>query len=268
MIPPGGSGTLVAKVTTGANQNGTLAKTIRVVTDAPGASELLLKFTLKVSAPIVVIPTGRIIVAGIEGRPVHRLLLMRRNDGLPLELGEIDNGLSGMLEVSFGRVGTGHAAPPVPASALPGDVWLQLAVPEGSAAVDREGVVTVATNHVDRAQVEIPVLVRTMPLIAVTPETVRLQVGADPGSSAAVVRLAHNGGRPFRVLAVESWRPDLVTARAVGVDAPSIFHHVRVEAVDGASTAAGGVGGAITVRTDDPARPTVTFRVEVVPEPV
>lgn len=240
-----------------------MSKTVRVFTDEPGVREISLRFSVRVVAPVIVVPAGLIVVTGIEGRAIERVVMLRRGDGAPLTIRRLENPLDEVLVATTGRVGVaGDASPPaLPGHARPGDTWLRLAVAGESGTFDREGAVVLETDHPERPRIEIAVRVRTLPVIEVSPPVARVSTAPEPGS-AVVVRLGHNGGRPFRILAVDSSSPELVTARAVGLERASVIQHVRVEAV---ATAGGAHQGTITVRTDDPGQPEVVFGVEVVP---
>ncbi len=264
MIPAGGSGKLVARVHTGANQNGRFSKGVTVHTDEPGSEDLRLSFSYQVSAPVVVRPNGRVIVAGVEGRQIDRWLRLTGDADTPLELTRIDNPAPTLLQITSGRVGEGDR-PEGLSNVAPGDVWVRLHVAPEVTASEFDGVVKLATNHPERPLIQVPVQVRIRPLISAAPKTVDLSTGSDPRQPhSMVVRLGHNGGKPFRITGMLSSVPELVGATQVS-SGSQVSHLIRIALVasDMSKVPSSGVSATVRVATDEPARPEVVIPVEV-----
>ncbi len=264
MIPAGKSGKLVARVHTGTNQNGRFSKSVSVHTDEPGSAEIRLSFSYRVSAPVVVRPQGRIIISGIEGRPLDRWLRLTGDAETPLEITRIDNPAPQLLEITSGRVGEGER-PEGLSNVRPGDVWVRLHVGSGTSASELDGVVTLATNHPERPLIKVPFQVRIRPLISAAPATVELRAGSDPRQPhSVVVRLGHNGGKPFQIKGIQSSLPDVIEATQLS-SGSQVSHLVRIAlvAADPSIVPPPGLSATVSVSTDEPARPEITIAVEV-----
>ncbi len=264
MIPAGGSGKLVARVHTGSNQNGHFSKGVTVHTDEPGSEDIRLSFSYQVLAPVLVRPQGRLIMAGIEGRPLDRWLRLTGHGETPLEVTRIDNPAPKRLLITSGRVGEGER-PQGLSDVRPGDIWIHLQVRSEATASDFSGILKLATNNPERPLIEVPVQVRIRPLISASPTTVELTVGDDRHEpKSIVVRLGHNGGKPFRITGIQSSEPDLITVTQLSTGS-QVSHLVRLTLVAAATSKVppAGVTATVRVATDEPVRPEVTIPVEV-----
>lgn len=263
VIPAGGSGKLVAKVHTSPRQNGRISKTIRVFTDDPGLRTVMLRLTAKVEAPIVMTPSQRIWLTTQEGRGVWSRLLLHRRDGRPLRVLEVES-VPAPLRVRFAAVTKATSIRGV--HAVPGDLWLIAEIPGDAQPVVRSGSLALRTNVPGRAKLDIPVSLRIRPLIEPAPPRIRFVLPNQGGKEVwRILRLTHGGRKPFRILSAVSDHPDLIGVTA-GSAAAAVTHDLRVT-LDNARAAAahwGSLRATVTIRTDDPSRPTVSVPVIVV----
>jgi len=239
---------------------------VAVHTDEPGTQDMRLTLSFQVSAPVMVRPNGRIIIATVEGRPVDRWLRLTA-DGIPrLEITGIQNPASALIEITSGHVGEG-ARPAGLSNAAPGDVWVRLHVGADATATHADGVLALTTNHPERPRIEVPIQVRIRPLISPRPATVVLGDGSSPRQPrSVVVRLGHNEGKPFTIKGIHSSMPDLVAAEQLSSGA-QVSHLVRIALKGGENATLPAKEATATVRvlTDEPARPEVVIAVQVRP---
>ena len=268
---------------TGATQRGRISKTVSVFTDAAGAENLRLRFTVDVRMPIEALPSFQFVLNLIEGNRSQERILLRRADGEDLVVRKTEVPLAGVTvtaepadavsretgsEAGADSTPWGAYGAKVPGDAKPGDVWLELAVDGALAAGRYSDVVRLATNHPEAAQIEIPFTIRVRPLIEARPAVVRMWTGAtaeDAGRS-AIVTFSHYGDRKFLITGVEVSHPAIFSAAAYGRD-PSTQQSIRTGLVEGldASALDAVVEGWIRVATDDPERPVLTVPVLVAP---
>jgi len=268
---------------TGATQSGRISKTVSVFTDAVGAENLRLRFTVDVRMPIEALPSFQFTLNTIEGKPANERILLRRTDGKNLVIRKTVAPLTGVSVTAEpvdavstetnSEAGTdptpwGAYAARFPDEAKPGDVWLELAA-DGTLASGRySDVVHLATNHPEAAEIEIPYTIRVRPLIDARPAVVRMWTAPTTTGAgrSAIVTLSHYGDRKFSIIDVEVSHPAFFTAAAYSRD-PSTQQSVRtglVEDLD-ASTLDAVVEGWIRVTTDDPEQTMIKVPVLVAP---
>jgi hypothetical protein len=272
-------------VKTAAGQSGRISKLIAVTTDAPGASEIRLRFSADVRMPVTVSPAYRFSLSLVEGRGGAARLSLARDDGRALRILEASADREGLEPVVETGVAAGEAAPaagrgtPTPwgqvevappaepaAEAIPIELRASSSLPAGTFS----GTVRVTTDHPEAPVLEIPYTLRVRPLIEALPASVRLSAKApagDPGRS-TILRLRHNGGRAFAIRAVEVSHPQHIIAIVMS-RGESSEQTVKVALPEGLdATALGpGVQGWVRIGTSDEERPTVEVPVLVAPTP-
>ena len=263
VIPPGGSGKVVGKVRTGAAQVGRRAKSIRVQTDDPELRVVNLRISYEVVPVIQVLPSARPRIEVMEGKSTAQTVLLRRNDGQPLELSKVQSVLPDVVAAipraaeAGERGGDGLVA-------QAGDVWLDLEVhaPEDGRA--RSVRVNAVTNDPQMSRLVLPVVVLVKKLVEVRPDQVRLWLGTgDPRYASTEVTLRHAGDEPFALESVESSHPDVYSVTAVSGQ-PGPLQRVRVELVEPDEDLAGAsMRGEIRMTTNLEQMPEVTVPVLV-----
>ncbi|MGD9252756.1 MAG: DUF1573 domain-containing protein [Holophagae bacterium] len=265
VIQPGRSGTLRAVISTQPNQSGKLSKSIHVQTDAPGARSILLRFTVAIEQVIEARPRLKLLVTATEGHEGSGGILLRRADGVRLEVHEITAdrpGLSVSTEMVEAKGSIGELR------AEPGDVWLRLATAVNQPVGVVKGTIHLQTNHPRMSDLKVPYTVRVRPLMEVHPDVVRLWPATTlsmPGRY-AIIGISRSDGRDFSITGVESSLPEVFSA-AAAPDPGSRYQRVRVDLDDGLAKEdfMGSLDGLLTIRTDDPDKPVVTVPVIVAP---
>lgn len=265
VIPAGGSGTLVATISTHPNQHGKIRKSVRVETDDPGARMLMLTVTADLQQPIEVEPRIPVSVEVKEGEPTEKRLLLHRQDGKRLEVTKVASRDPNLVMATASAVT--HEEKVDGLVARPGDVWLDLSVPGTRGRSFATTQISVASTTPDLPVLMVPVYVRIRQLIEVIPPQARVVL--PPHGDRPLVRLVklrHSGGKEFKILAATSDHPDLFSVGIDGTKAMST-HTVRLEvssrvAQEGLDHA---IHGQVELRTNLPERPTITIPVEVTP---
>ncbi len=268
---------------TGATQRGRVSKTVNVFTDAAGAENLRLRFTVDVRMAIEALPSFRFNLNTIEGQDSSERILLHRTDGQPLVIRKAEVPLKGVTvrtdpvdaspPVAVPKEKTdltpwGAAGEPVAITAEAGDVWLEMAADGTLEAGRYSDAVRIATNHPEAAEIEIPYSIRVRPLIDARPVVVRMWTAptAENTGRSAIVTLIHYGDRKFSVADVEVSHPAIFTAAAYSRE-PSTQQSIRAGLVEGLDAAAVGAvtEGWIRVTMNDPERRTLEVPVLIAP---
>ncbi len=246
MIPAGGSGKLVAKVATHANQAGHLTKSVLVETDEVGVQPLRLQLSFTVQPLVVTEPASRAAVDAVVGQGATTTVTLSRRDGKPLEIGAVTSNPPGLLEATVMPAADGH-----PSSQR--SLVLKVS-PQDDASV-RIVRLSIPVNVDKDPVVTYPVAVRIRPVVEVQPRQLRFVVG-EPGRTPSQmgVRLVDNRGRAFRVRSLESSNPELFVAHSAARNEKATEHRVTVVLAPGldAEKVPGVVHGTVTVTTDEP----------------
>jgi hypothetical protein len=267
-----------------ASQSGRVSKSVNVSTDAPGAANLRLRFSVDVRRPIEARPSLRLILNTIEGTSSSQKILLSRADGQTLVVRDPRSPLEGVsvavhpvvseaVQTAADDAETptpwGAAATPAPPDdGHPGDVWLEMKTTTSLAAGRYSGSLDLATNDPESPKLEVPFTIRVRPLIDARPAVVRMWMAPNPSDQggSVIVTLNHSGGRAFRIVAVDVSNPEIFTATAYG-DKASMQQSLRIALIDGLETAEVGPGveGWVRIATDDPERPLIEVPVLVAP---
>ncbi|UCF66693.1 MAG: hypothetical protein JSV80_13010 [Acidobacteriota bacterium] len=249
-IPPGGSGTVIAKVRTRGRQ-GRQSKTVRVETNDPTTPFVTLRLTFVSQPAIDVLPTRTVTFAGFAGQKHEVTLLLRRADGEPLQVLEASStrpNVSVVAEpvgaVEPPIVTTGRRVPP----ARPGDWRLRVNV-EGTEPRSEAGKLIVRTNHPQQPELTLPLRIQLRGLVETQPRSVRLRqrTGERPVSSQLVVR--HNNHRPFQIERVE-FEGELPRLEAeIPQQEPTPVHRLEIRLQDDAPPS-GSYQGRLIVHTN------------------
>ncbi len=236
------------------------------MTDAPNARAMRLTMTFDVESAIQVFPRPQIYLGTAEGRPISVRLLLRRNDGEPLEI-DVKDFDDPSVSVSSGPVGEKDSEIVKGLAVKPGDLWLEARL-SGEVVESRTAKLWVHTNHPDLEDFEVPVTIRVRPLIEARPGSVSFLVPARGAPRRVnMFRLHHHGQKNFTVTSVEPADPSLVTALvATKGSATSHTLHVTLDASVGVDGRATTHSTSLVVRTDDPDKPKLRIPVEITVE--
>ena len=263
MIPAGGSGKLIAKVHTHAQQNGHISKSIRVFTDDPGLKQILLRLNATVIAPIEVRPSPRVWLSTWEDVPAQAQLLLHRQDTKPLKIIALDVEPSGLMKLTWSSVTSPEQVRGLKAGA--GDVWLTASVPALPHAMSRSGKVAITTNDPRQKTFVLPLFVQVRPMLEAIPAQLRFIVGErGPQEYWRVVELRAHGSTRFHIRSVETDRPDLfkVVIMPPGLGTSERIR-VGLDRQAAQKVANNTFRSTMTVKTDDPKHPVIAIPVIV-----
>lgn len=265
VIPAGQSGKLTAKIKTNINQSGTLSKSISVTTDAPGAERLMLNLRFNVVSAITILPRPQLMISGLSGDENVSTLILRRNDGKPLEITKLECSDKRLIAASerLTKERTVERR-----QALPGDVLVTLTAAKELPPVTSAGTLVIGTNHPDAERLELRFSLRLRPMIEPRPTQVRLilQEGNETNRM-ALLRVQHNRRRDFKITGARPSDPDLFRVDLVDRGFEQQVHTVAVMLQDDVKP------GAIETRkletlileTNDPEQPEVKVSVLIEP---
>lgn len=263
VVPPGGKGQVVVKVKTRGIQ-GRRAKSVRIDTNDPRQRQLRLTVSFESIMPIEVYPHPRATLYGYVGQGLDSILVVRRRDGQPLELGEPKVIGQVGVEVKVEPVDAAHEDPPRKQNgARAGDWRLHVA----ASGVDRPqaaaGQIVIPTNHPEKPELRLPLTLRVQPVLVVQPQRILLSGRAGHEAAVRSVVTIRNGARqPFRVKGVSlSGELDGVTA-SLRYDRHAAVQQIDV-VLDASGLAAGIRRGTLVIDTDLKARPREEIPVRV-----
>lgn len=175
-IPPGGTGTIRARVKTKGIQ-GRRVKSITVRTNDPARPRLRLEIAFDVRPPILVRPAPQVTLSAVEGRPVTQSIELVRDDGAPLEI----------LSATTDRRGARVTVEPVPEGGDPARRRLTIALDAAAGGRSEAGRIHVETDDPRRPQLDIPLRIQVRELVVTAPR--RLDVTLRPGQEPATLRV-------------------------------------------------------------------------------
>ncbi|MCG6949986.1 MAG: hypothetical protein LJE93_13830 [Acidobacteria bacterium] len=185
----------------------------------------------------------------MKGERKTARVLLRRADGQALEVLQAETGNQAL----FAKTETVERREEYDGvEAVPGDVWLELALEDDAPVGSWTGKVKLKTNHPIATAVDVPYAARVRPVIEPRPRGARLwssPSGTGDGIS-AVVTLQNNAGEEFSVTAVKVSHPDVFSASAVSPK-PGVRQMLRVELVPDARSRefAGTIEGWLRIST-------------------
>jgi hypothetical protein len=235
-------------------QDRRITKSITVQTDAPGLSNLILRFGVDIRSPIVFKPNNRLVISTVEGQEMRTRVLLQRTDGKALEILSADTGDPTLRAVTEPVVKKEQRDGQ---EAAPGDVWLELVLPADSPIGSRTGKLRLSTNDPVASSFEVPFAMRVRPLIEFRPDGVRLWPTPSRSGDgySGFVRLNRIGEGSFKITGIAVSNPEIFSATAVSSE-PARQQMVRVSLAEGLGPEAinGTIEGWIEISTDDPVR--------------
>jgi hypothetical protein len=250
-IPPNGVGTVRAVVKT-AGMHGQISKHVTVFSNDPDRPTVTLTMTGRVIQSIEIFPSRDILLPLTPGRPASVEAVIRSNEKEPLEIQKVETSLDFI-----------HARllPPAPGTtgAASADHHVEISLEKAPATALFEATVTL---HVNRpANPEIVLHVSGYPRTAVTATPPRLYFGelkAGPSiPTARTITLFRREGS-FQVLEAKTEDPALT----LQVDPSADGGYTDVRVIYRGGWQPGAIAGKITIRTSDPARPTIVVPYE------
>lgn len=188
-IPPGGVGKITLQVNT-RGFYGKITKSARVTTNDPRQRHTKIYLSINVRTHIVVEPGPKIILRGIVGDDVRRVLRIRAADGQPLEITRIDTNLRSVIDYKLTRKDdTNQYNLEVSSKATGGK--------------SASGFLTLQTNHPKKKILRLSVHVRIRPELEVWPKRLAFQKRSMSATrrnqGTQVVTIISNRGNSFRI---------------------------------------------------------------------
>jgi len=250
VIPAGGSGKLVAIMSTPPLLDRRVSKTVVVRTDAEGGLNLNLRFSVDVQTPILFKPSNRLVITTLEGEETRKRVLLQRADGEALVIRGADTG-DPSLEAIIEPVMKNEKRDEV--EAAPGEVWLELVLAADAPVGSRTGKLRLATNHPVASSFEVAYAMRVRPLIESRPAGARLWTSPSMSGDgySSFLTLNRNGKGDFTITGIETSHPEIFTATAISTD-PGQRQVVRVGLAEDVHPDAinGTIEGWIEIKTD------------------
>ena len=248
VIPPGGSGHIVAKIRTNRIQ-GRRTKSISVETNDPAHKRVKLKISFLSQAPVEVYPQPTANLYALAGHPAEITLVFHRPDGKPLEIKDVVSSRTGVT-VKVEKVTEKNADPPGKRyGAVAGDWRVHLALDKTDHARSERGVLQVATNHPERASMSLPMRITIRPSLVAQPDRLNIQTKQVPGPLRRRITVRNNERKAFSIegIKVEGDLPGLKAE--VKMDRPAGVQPVEVS-IDPKSLAPGVHRGHLVITTN------------------
>jgi hypothetical protein len=183
----------VGKVTLQVNTRGfqgRITKGARVTTNDPRQRHAKVFLSIDVRSHIVVEPGPRVILRGIVGDDIRRVISIRAADDRPLEITRIDTNLGSVIDYTL----------------TAGDGGRRYRLEVASKATGRRsasGFLALHTNHPKKKTVKLSVHVRVRPEIEFWPQRISFREIAKPGGkkrqSKRILTILNNRGKGFHI---------------------------------------------------------------------
>lgn len=255
-IPVGGVGRVRATLNT-AGRKGDLEKHLRVTCNDPEQPTILLTMTARIFQPVEVLPCEELLMPLTQGRAARTDVVVRGNDATPFVIEKAESSHPS-LQVRIVR-------PVKPLSETPKmaqqDQRVELVVPKSAPMAAFDATVTLQTTHPERPTITLRV--SAYPQNAVVANPPRLYFGEVSAESletlTRTITLFRRQGT-FKVIAATTTDPALLLKVEPSPD--GVYNDIRATYRGGWQP--GATGGRITIRTDDPSRPTIEVPYEAV----
>jgi len=267
VIPPGGSGKLVAKVHT-QGYSGQRSKNVVIETNDPSHAQVNLVFSFNVTTPVQLLPTALVNLYGVQGEPIKQTVVVRRPDGKPVHVKDVTGAPPDVI-VTKEVVTEKNADPPTSTvPARPGDVRLVFSVAQTDKPRTATAQLKITTDHPERPLLTASLTLNIQPPLRITPPRLQLRRDAAALGAVARVNLAHSASRPFRIkeLSTKGDLPGCVVR--IASDSAGPLQSIEIKS-EGPAPAPGIYNGTVVATTDLPAAPSVdipvTLRVVAAP---
>ncbi len=188
-IPPGGVGKITLQVNT-RGFHGKITKSARVTTNDPRQRHTKIYLSINVRTHIIVEPGPKIILRGIVGDDVRRVLRIRAADEQPLEITRIDTNLRSVIDYKLTRKDDTNQ-------------YNLEVLSKATGLKSASGFLTLHTNHPKKKILKLSVHVRIRPELEVWPKRLAFQKRSMSATGrnqrTQVVTIISNRGKSFRI---------------------------------------------------------------------
>jgi hypothetical protein len=244
-IPPGGVGRVTLQVNTNGLQ-GRLTKSARMTTNDPRQSSTKLYLSINVRAHILVEPGPKILLQGIVGDDIQRVVHIHSAENEPFEITRINTNLRSVIDYKLSRKDDGR------------EYDLQV-ISRASDQKSASGFLTLYTNHPKKQVVKLSVYLRVKPEVQVWPNRVDFYEGSKSGSkkkeSKRILMIMNNRGKSFKIKGL-NYNKDYFQVRSLAKnDSPaSRYQFEVVPLVDSLPPGRLELQDTLTIRTDSSAK--------------
>ena len=188
-IPPGGVGQVTLQVNTSGFQ-GKVTKSAQVTTNDPSQRNSRIYLSIDVRAHILVEPGSKIMLQGIVGDDIQRVIHIRSAENQPFEITRIDSNLRSVIDYQLSRKDDSS------------EYDLQV-VSKASEEKTTSGFLTLYTNHPKKKIIKLSVHLRVKPEIQIWPSRVdfyeALKSGSKKKENKRVLMVMNNRGMNFKI---------------------------------------------------------------------
>ena len=220
-IPPGGVGKITLQVNTNGYQSKT-TKSATVYSNDPKQQTARIYLSIDISPHIIVEPSSRIFLSGIEGEEIRRVIQIRAADDRPLEITGIETNLGSLIDYKLNRKEDSH------------QYELEVALKSTGKRVT-SGFLQLATNHPLKKQLKLRVLVRITPELEVRPARMTFSEKSIAGNKfnqyKRLLTVVNNRGKPFRIRALHYNKEYFEIRPLKPIDDPSSKHQFEIVAL-------------------------------------
>lgn len=250
---------------------GIRTKSITVETNDPDRPALGLTFSVNVMTPVEVYPGFFVSLSGVIGGKIEQTLVLRRSDGKPLKVQDIQNPAP-QVKVEIEPVDAKNADPPSPdpRAARSGDVRLRFRLAGDLKPGSINNRILIHTNHPEKPEIALPFNVYVQPAIRPVPDRLVLQAGTAATPGVVRVTLLSGAQKKFGLKSVTlagNWPGAETKPLTPGPNTAQV-----VEVRLGAGLAPGVYTTVLVAETDLPEAPRVEvpveFRVPAAPAPL
>ena len=188
-IPPGGVGQITLEVNT-TGLRGKITKSAQITTNDPQQRHTKIYLSINIRAHIIVEPGPKILLRGIVGEDIRRVLHIRPVDDQPLEIIKITSNLDSAIDYKLSSKEGSH------------QYDLEV-VSKATGKKTASGFITLRTNHPKKSVLKLSVHIRIRPELEVWPNRIFFQeqsgAGANRGVSKRLLTVRNNRGKNFSI---------------------------------------------------------------------
>ena len=220
-IPPGGVGKITLEVNTTGLQ-GKTTKNAQVTSNDPKQRHSRIYLSMHVRTHILVEPGPKILLRGIVGEDIRRVVHIRAADNRPMEISKITTTLGSAVDY---KVSSKEA----------GKQYDLEVVSKSTGKKTASGFITLHTNHPEKKELKLRVFVRVRPELQVWPGRIVLQerVGAEGKAmvNKRLLTIRNNRSKNFQIREL-SYNQEYFRVRSLAkVDKPANRYQFEVEAL-------------------------------------
>ena len=217
-IPPGGVGQITLEVNT-TGLRGKITKSAQITTNDPQQRHTKIYLSINIRAHIIVEPGPKILLRGIVGEDIRRVIHIRPADDQPLEIIKITSNLGSAIDYKLSSKEGSH----------------QYDLEVVSKATDKKtasGFITLRTNHPKKRVLKLSVHIRIRAELEVWPNRVFFQeqsgAAANRGMSKRLLTVRNNRIKSFKIREL-SYNKEYFQVRSLAkTDKPASRHQLEV----------------------------------------